>query len=255
MCEILTQAGHEVIGTDLPERCGEDDRRAGRFPSVVRGVGAELVPADLRRPGALERLLRGVDFVFHLAQGDGVAKRVVAAAATQGDARRVVLRAGGSTRPRLDCTLIRPVGLYGPRAPWTSDLPAAARRRVLLAPRNYDTPRPFVHARDVCRAALHLALRPDAAGGSYVVTDDSRLSRRGALRLVSKLMGSAYMDLPAFPLAARPVSRFLSRLFRTRLHPGEGNDKLKETGFRFDYPDAERGIRDTLVWFKQEGSL
>ena len=64
------------------------------------------------------------------------------------------------------------------------------------------------------------------------------------------------MRLPTTtPRAARPVARSLSRLFRTRLQPGEGNGKLKETGFRFDYPTAERGIRDTLVWFKQEGSL
>ena len=31
--------------------------------------------------------------------------------------------------------------------------------------------------------------------------------------------------------------------------------RLAETGFQFEFPEASRGVRDTLTWFKQEGRL
>ena len=30
---------------------------------------------------------------------------------------------------------------------------------------------------------------------------------------------------------------------------------LKETGFTFEYPDAHKGIEDTLSWYRREGWL
>ena len=66
LCEVLAEAGMMVRATDLPEVCKVDDRVRGRYPSVVRKSGAELVEADLTRPETLKGLLDGVDRVFHL---------------------------------------------------------------------------------------------------------------------------------------------------------------------------------------------
>jgi len=67
MLEVLHAAGHEVRGTDLPSAIGADDRKVGRFPSVARALGVDLIPSDLAQPRTLEGLTKGVDHVFHTA--------------------------------------------------------------------------------------------------------------------------------------------------------------------------------------------
>jgi UDP-glucose 4-epimerase len=67
MVEVLHAAGHEVRATDLPATLEADDRARGRFPSVCRALGAELVPSDLTKPRSLAPLVQGVDYVFHVA--------------------------------------------------------------------------------------------------------------------------------------------------------------------------------------------
>ncbi|MBI2343865.1 MAG: NAD-dependent epimerase/dehydratase family protein [Deltaproteobacteria bacterium] len=67
MVETLVRAGHRVRATDHPDALMRDDRLRGRFPSVIRGAGAEIIPADLTHLEGLRELLTDVDFVFHVA--------------------------------------------------------------------------------------------------------------------------------------------------------------------------------------------
>lgn len=67
MVEILQAAGHEVRATDLADACKADDRDLGRFPSVLRDLGIEPLPADLTKPHTLGSICQGVDYVFHIA--------------------------------------------------------------------------------------------------------------------------------------------------------------------------------------------
>lgn len=241
MCEVLVQAGHDLLATDQPAACREDDPKRGWFPSVPRGVGATLEPLVPTRDTLL-RLLDGVDYVFHTGD-DGAAASLLAAAAEAGVRRLVqVSQAASATESAgLEYAIVRPVGMYGPREVGGA-LIAAARRRLHAAPRNLPARRSFVHVRDVCRAALHLAVTPQAVSGVYDVRDESELSGRDYLRLVACLTGNAFFDLPLPSLGAQA-------------EPVGDTARLKGTGFELEYPSADRGIRDTLTWYKQEGWL
>lgn len=67
MVETLLRAGHRVRATDLPVALGHDDRERGRFPSVIRQPGVEIVPADLTRLEQIHPLVKDVDYIFHVA--------------------------------------------------------------------------------------------------------------------------------------------------------------------------------------------
>ncbi len=67
MIEVLHAAGHDVIATDLPGAIAGDDRKKGRFPSVARNLGIELVASDMRDRASLEPVTRDIDYVFHIA--------------------------------------------------------------------------------------------------------------------------------------------------------------------------------------------
>jgi len=67
MVEVLCEAGHEVRATDLGDVYNADDRKKGRFPSVLHQLGVSFTPADLARPETLEPLVKDVDYIFHIA--------------------------------------------------------------------------------------------------------------------------------------------------------------------------------------------
>jgi nucleoside-diphosphate-sugar epimerase len=67
MVEVLHEAGFEVRATDLADQYEADNRRRGRFPSVLKRLGVEFVPADLREPTSLDAVVSDVVYCFHLA--------------------------------------------------------------------------------------------------------------------------------------------------------------------------------------------
>lgn len=67
MVEVLAEAGHTIRATDLVTAYEQDDREAGRFPSVLKAQGVEFIPSDMTRPETLEPLVEGVDYIFHIA--------------------------------------------------------------------------------------------------------------------------------------------------------------------------------------------
>ena len=67
MIEVLSQAGHRIKATDLPDAYGRDDRDRGRFPGVLRDLGVEFIPSDMTKPETLRDAVKDVDYVFHIA--------------------------------------------------------------------------------------------------------------------------------------------------------------------------------------------
>lgn len=67
MVEVLAEAGHRIRATDLAACYTQDDFRTGRFPSVLKKLGVEFVPADVTRPEGLAKIFDGVEYVFHIA--------------------------------------------------------------------------------------------------------------------------------------------------------------------------------------------
>jgi nucleoside-diphosphate-sugar epimerase len=331
MVEVLAEAGHRVRATDLESACAKDDRHRGRFPSVLRRLGVEIVPSDMTRPETLAPLCEGVDYVFHIAavfsysaprdllykvNVEGTRALLDLLAGRPGLKRLVVWGAGGvygyptpamlplreelpvnppnnylaskaeqerlvmeyGRERGLPYAIIRPTTVYGPRAVYGGGqiFFSVARMKVVAAPRNLDGRVPLVHVRDVCRAALHLAEHPGAAGHIYNVNDDSQWTTVELMRYLARLLGKPFVALPPVPVslfrralvAAARLEGLVAR-YVTRKAPNleedsvqylgrdftYSNEKLKSTGFRFEVPDPAVGLRDTLEWYRKEGWL
>lgn len=175
----------------------------------------------------------------------------------------------------IEVTSLRPTSPYGPRAAYGSGqlLIGFAERPRPAAFKNLTGNIPFVHVHDVCRAALHLSQFGDADGEAYNVTDDGRLDALALSRLVADEMGTSAAVLPALPLRALRVA--LSGVARVSMQVAArqgkrplleydqvqyfgrdylySNEKLKSTGFRFEWPEPEPGLRETLRWYVDNG--
>lgn len=69
MVEVLNEANHRIIATDLPSSYEKDDKEKGRFPSVIKKLGIEFIPSDMTKPSSLDALLKDkeINYVFHIA--------------------------------------------------------------------------------------------------------------------------------------------------------------------------------------------
>lgn len=67
MVEVLHERGYPIRATDLASAYEADDRTEGLFPSVVKRLGVEFVPADLTDPPSLKAAVKNVKLCFHLA--------------------------------------------------------------------------------------------------------------------------------------------------------------------------------------------
>lgn len=67
MVEVLTEAGHRVRATDLAQSYDHDDIRTGRFPSILKKHNVEFVPADVTNRETIGKILKDVEYVFHIA--------------------------------------------------------------------------------------------------------------------------------------------------------------------------------------------
>ena len=175
----------------------------------------------------------------------------------------------------IEVTSVRPTSPYGPRAAYGSGqlLLGFAERPHPVAFKNLRGNIPFVHVRDLCAAAMHLAQHPDADGEAYNVTDDGRINAIGLAELVADEMGTTARILPPMPLPA--VRRVLSGVARVSMAQARrkgtrplleydqvqyfgrdylyDTDKLKATGFKFRWPQPEPGLRSTLNWYLANG--
>lgn len=175
----------------------------------------------------------------------------------------------------IEVTSTRTTSPYGPRAAYGSGQLLTQLADKPVAIRNMRGNVPFVHVRDLCKAALHLAGHPAADGEAYNVTDDGRIDAVELARIVAHEMGTEVRLLPALPLPAlRRVLSGAARVSavvakRTGKRPVLEHDqvqyfgydflysnaKLKATGFEFDYPQPQPGLRETLRWYREQGWL
>ncbi len=327
MAEVLREAGHTVLATDLAQAYEQDDR--GRYPSVLKKLGIPFVPADLTTAVRREPF-EGIEYVFHIA---GIfsysapwdllhrvnvvgTRNLLEVLGTVGSLKKIVVwGAGGIYRlpkgpedlpltedspiepasnylktkweeeelvarfgleRKVRWSSVRPTTVYGPRSVYGGgqmflDL---MRMRKVVVPRNFTYKIPTVHVRDVCRAALFLAEHPETDGEAYNLNDDSQTSTVDFLRMVAEQAGRPFQLLPPFPLRIFKANLYLiaalGRL-RKRWFGGKppkferdslryfgkdfvySNEKLKKTGFRFDYPDFKVGLKETVAWYKAAG--
>ncbi|MFP5351773.1 MAG: NAD-dependent epimerase/dehydratase family protein [Actinomycetota bacterium] len=173
----------------------------------------------------------------------------------------------------VEVTSTRTTSPYGPRAAYGSGQLLLQLAEKPVAIRNMTGNIPFVHVRDLCRAALHLAEHPDADGEAYNVTDEGRIDAIRLARIVADEMGKRAKVLPPLPLGALRTLLSSAAKVSGALATRSGKrpvleydqvqyfgydfvysiDKLLATGFGFEYPEPEPGLRETLRWYREQG--
>jgi nucleoside-diphosphate-sugar epimerase len=172
----------------------------------------------------------------------------------------------------LPYSIIRPTTVYGPRGGYGARqlFMSLIGGPVVALPANINGHAPFIHVRDVARAALFLAQSNVARNEVYNVTDSSDMTTVDYAEALAKLVNKPFVILPPVPLkpllkALDPVLRLQLDLFR-RFGKGTApvepdllaymtedfrfsNAKLVATGFQFEYPDARMAFQDTLNWY------
>ncbi len=330
MVEILHQAGHDILATDLAWCYEKDDKKRGRFPSVLKELGVKFIASNMTDSASLKDLVKDVDYVFHIAaifnytapyellykvNVEGTRhlceylllskklKRLVLWGAggvygfvkkkdlpitedmphnppndylrSKSEQEKLVMEMGANKG--LPYSIIRPTTVYGPRAVYGGGqlVMMAATQKVSVMPMNFKFRIPFVHVDDVCRAALHLATNDKAKNEAYNLNDDSQMTYIDYFKYMAELRGNKFVLLPfpVFPELIKPLAIPAVKLFQS-IHrklselpaPIEApsleflgrdftysNQKLKDTGYKFVYPDARDGLKDTVIWYEKHG--
>jgi nucleoside-diphosphate-sugar epimerase len=293
--EVCRAAGAKLVALDLTD--------PGSVKSTVGGADLAFHIAAIFDYTAPERLLRAVNVegtrnLFEALVAEGTCRRVVNWGAggvygppvasegpfTEDSPKRPTnpylvskwdqeVLAHGFRDRGIQVTSVRTTSPYGPRASYGSGQLLMQMAKSPVAFRNLTGNIPFVHVRDLCRAALHLSAYEDADGEAYNVTDDGRLDAIALARLVADELGTRARVLP--PLPRGMLRRLLSGAARismaTARRTGKrplleydsvqyfgrnyvySNEKLKRTGFTFERPKPEEGLRETLRWYVDRG--
>ncbi len=176
----------------------------------------------------------------------------------------------------LRATIIRPAAVYGIRAEYGL-YEAFARvyqdrnKKKLLMLGKGDKTDAFIHVLDLCRAAIHLYGDDSTIGEAYTISDDSSITTIEFFRLISREVIGTEKDFLFLPLKVlvpvAVISQFLARVFGGKPFLERpvleyfacekifDNSKLKSTGFEFTYPTAEKGLKETISWYKENGWL
>lgn len=168
----------------------------------------------------------------------------------------------------LDYVVLRPTGVYGPRekdyflmarsVKQHVDTAAGLRRQIIT----------FIYVRDLAEAALQ-ACDYGPSGRVYLLSDDNEYSSRDFSRLLQEALGVRFVLRLSVPLwVLRAVCAVSGRLAARRgkastLNPDKYNimkqrnwkcdidPAIIELGFRPEY-NLERGVTETVAWYKQE---
>lgn len=325
MVEVLTEAGHRVRATDIPQAFVKSSTPNGRYVGVLHQCHAELMATDLTRPDNLAALVEGVDYVFHVAglfnysvpletlrRVNVVGTQHLLGGFEQRKPKKMVLWGAGGLydvpsipeklpfdescpikpandyllskqeqedlatgvcqRNGIPLAIVRPFMVYGPRAVYGSGLLMndLLKMKTVRIPCNFTFHMATAHVRDVCRAALFLAER-ESLNGFYNIVDPSECSMVEFFETAARVLGKPFKPAPGIPVSVlRPLlvgaAYFLQGVHRLvggkppKLEPATmkylGVDfhvrpkKLLESGFQFEFPGLEEGLRNTLEWYR-----
>ena len=139
---------------------------------------------------------------------------------------------------------------------------------------------PIVHAKDAARAAVHLSNTNIGNGEAFNIADDNVLDLIQTIKFIANLTGSRFQPLIPVPIVLVKIllkligiwSTFEAKHLRKKIdgHPPVpglesdllvylngnfwfDNEKIKKTGFEFDFPDRRVGLVDVIDWYNQNG--
>jgi len=174
----------------------------------------------------------------------------------------------------LKSTIFRPAAIYGKRCEYglyrvfEQVYQDRNRSRMLMIGKG-DKTEAFIHIEDVCRACI-FALNNDAMiNETFNLSDDSRVTTAEFFQLVCQTLfrkAKPFLHVPISLL--KPVTNISQMItkytgFKFRLEKGTldymschriwDNQKIKNTGFKFNYPTIHNGLEETLSWYIDNG--
>lgn len=172
----------------------------------------------------------------------------------------------------IPVTVIRPSAVYGPRSRYGMALSILLVGQGKLPPMTVGSGKnrgALVHVYDVVGAAEYLARHEKAVGEVFQVTADCKYTISDITRHLAKLFGIPFipwLKIPAKLLywivdkisekskklgVKMSFDRELVRMIVT--NSWLSNEKLKQFGYQFQFPDALEGLTQTVAWYKKEG--
>lgn len=151
----------------------------------------------------------------------------------------------------LPLTIARPFNTYGPRQSARAIIPtiitqiASGKKQIKLGS---TTPtRDFNFVKDTCRGFIELAKCDNANGQIFNIGSNYEISVGDTLNLIKKIMNSD-VEFITDDERIRPDNSEVNRLWCD-------NSKIKKiTGFVPEY-SIERGLEETITWFKNPENL
>ena len=178
----------------------------------------------------------------------------------------------------LETTVIRPGIVYGPRSKYGAMqfFEGLAMLPVVPIPVNFDQYKlGTVHARDIAGAGVFVATKPEAAGQIYGVVDGSDVTIAQFWRYIASAMNKPTIPVYLPPMLARNAGLLAADLLELvaknithkrplvekdpiRFFPTSldiSNQKIRDLGYTFEYPDPRIGVIETVDWMRDEGLL
>ncbi len=174
----------------------------------------------------------------------------------------------------LRATIFRPGAIYGSRSVYGLYLvfkmafdERNKKKKIILG--KGDKIEAFLHVQDMCRAVIYACDREEMIGEAYNVADDTHIPMSKFYDIVNQeLLGrkKPFFHIP-FPIAklVAIITGFFGKIFKFKPSLEKAtldyancdkiwdNNKLKATGFKFKYPNMEKGMKETLEWYKDHG--
>ena len=168
--------------------------------------------------------------------------------------------------------ILRPTGIYGPRERDYYLMAESIKRHVDVAAGFRRQDLTFVYVQDVVQAVFLSLEKESVVGRAYFLSDGQVYSSRTFSDLIIRELGNPFVLRLTLPLCVlKAVSLLAGWLTGLRRKTSTLNrDKyhiMKQRNWRCDiapamrelgyYPayDLERGVRETIAWYKQEGWL
>ena len=171
----------------------------------------------------------------------------------------------------LPSVILRPTGVYGPRERDYYLMAKSIREHVDFAAGFRRQDLTFVYVKDLVQAVF-LALQKAQAGTSYFVSDGQTYSSRAFSRLIRKELGNPWVlnitcPLPllkAICLACGKIAAWAGksstlnsdkyRIMKQRNWRCDIGPLARDLGYKPQYL-LEKGVEETIRWYKEEGWL
>jgi len=174
----------------------------------------------------------------------------------------------------LRTTIFRPTGIYGPRSEYglfnvIKMIYKDRKKKKMLMVGKGDKIEGSLHVKDMCRAVIHAFDNDTMIGEAFIVCDDTRITTAQFFKLVCReLLGKEkdFFHVPHVVIKyVAIISQFGAKLVGKKSFLEKAgldyvvhdklwdNSKLKATGFKFMYPTVEKGMKETITWYKENG--